>query len=400
MAELFFYLLILFGIAALMRIDFFFSILYLIVGAVVLSRMWTRRTLENVRIERQYQDRAFLGEVIPVSLVVNNGTWLPINWLHLHESLPLNLISPNFHRQVVSLSPKATEILSYTLQCRRRGFYKLGPLAMSTSDLFGFEENTATWGHDGTMIVYPEIVPVQKLGLPSVSPYVSVPSGPRLFEDTSRVSGVRDYTSGDSPRHINWKTSAAAGKLLVKKYEPAISLDTTIFLDLYEPNYEMRIRYTASELGIVAAASIANHLTERQQAVGFVSNGLDPLAEDQAMPRPLATQEGQTQLMRILDILARVELGDTISLPNLISQQRPQLSWGATMLIITCQESDELLKAIVSARHAGFPVVLILTDTTLPSGPIEQQADTLGVRTYRLRTSEGLKTIFEAKVQM
>lgn len=396
MAELFFYLLLLFAIAALMQIDFFFSILYLFFGAVVFSRLWARRALAHVQIERQYLKRAFLGERVPVTLRVRNTSWLPLTWLQVHESLPIDLISPNFFRRVVSLGPKGRAELAYTLRGRRRGYYTLGPLTLATSDLFGFEENVARWTQDEHVIVYPEIVPLEKIGLPSVSPFVSLPSGPRLFEDTARVIGVREYHTGDSPRRINWKTSAAAGELLVKQYEPAIALDTMIFLDLYRPEYGRRSRYRASELAIVAAASIANHLIERRQSVGLITNGYDPMAEDHTMPRPLPTRDGQAHLMRILEVLARVEVADTQPLTDLISRRRPELSWGSTLLIVAPRESEELAQAILSARRAGFPVVLMLTDRYAPAGRIEQQS-ALGVPVYRLRTSDDLKTMFERR---
>lgn len=397
MAELFFYLLVLFAIAALMQIDFFFSILYLFFGVVVFSRLWTRRALAHVRIERRYQARAFLGEIVPVTLLVRNASWLPLTWLQVHESLPVDLISPNFFRRVVSLGPKNQAELGYTLHGRRRGYYTLGPLRLTTSDLFGFEENKARWGRDEHVIVYPEIVPLEKIGLPSVSPFVSLPSAPRLFEDPARVMGVRDYHAGDPPHHINWKSSASAGTLLVKKYEPAIALDIMIFLDLYRPDYGRQTWYRASELAIVAAASVANHLTERRQSVGLVTNGRDPLTEGQVTPQPIPTDEGRGHLMRILDVLARVEVSDTQPLPMQLSRQRPELPWGITLLIIAGCESEGLPHAVLSARRAGFPVTLMLTDLSAPSGRIERQQEALGVPVYRLHAADDLKTLFESK---
>lgn len=395
MAELFFYLLVLFAIAVLMQIDFFFSILYLFFGVVVFSRLWARRALDRVRIERRYQDHGFLGDAIPVTLVAHNTTRLPLVWLQIHETLPIELISPNFFRRVISMGPKGQATLSYVLRCRRRGYYTLGPVTLTTSDLFGFEENTARRSLDEHVTVYPEIVALEKIGLPSVSPFVSLPSGPRLFEDPARVIGVRDYHAGDSPRHINWKTSAAAGSILVKKYEPAIALDTMIFLDLYRPDYNRRTRYRASELGIVAAASIANYLAGRRQAVGLVTNGRDPMAGEHTTPLPLPTRHGRAHLMHILEVLARVELADAQPLTALLSRHRPELPWGATLLIIAGRESDDLPSAILAARHAGFPVVLVLTDPGAAVGDIERQQETTGVAVYRLHVSDDLKTVLD-----
>lgn len=392
MTEIFFYLLVLFAIAALMRVDFFFAILYLFFGAVVLSRMWARRTLPNVRITRRYLTRAFLGEEVAVTLDIENTSWLPVLWLHVHESLPIELASPNFVRRVVSLGPGGEVQLAYKLRGRRRGFYSLGPLTLATGDLFGFDENTSRWAREDHLTVYPEIVSLERLGLPSVSPFVNLPSRPRLFEDTSRVLGVRDYGAGDPLRHINWKSTAAAGKLLVRKYEPAIAFDVMIFLDLYRPHYSRRSREVASELGVVAAASMANHLAGHRQPVGLVTNGRDPRRGSGDMAQPVPTHDGRAHLMRIFDVLARVELAELTPISTVLTRERPHLHWGTTIVIVAGGESPGLLQAVLSARRAGFPVTLVLTDRNTPLGEIEEQQATLGVSVYRVTYTDQLRS--------
>jgi uncharacterized protein (DUF58 family) len=392
MTEIFFYLLVLFAIAVLMQVDFFFAILYLFCGAVVLSRLWARRVLSNVKVARHHMPRAFLGEEVPVVLAVRNTGWLPVLWLHIHDSLPIDLASPNFLREVVSLGPGGETRLGYKLRCRRRGLYDLGPLTLATGDLFGFYENTGRWASDDHLIVYPEIVALERLGLPSISPFVNLPSRPRLFEDTSRVLGVRDYDAGDPLRHINWKSTAAAGRLLVKKYEPAIAFDVMIFVDLYRPHYRRRSRVVASELAIVAAASVANHLAAQRQAVGLATNGRDPRGGEDRMAQAVPTADGRAHLMRILEVLARVELAELEPVSTLMAHQRSRLHWGTTIVIIAGGEGPGLADAVLGARRAGFPVTLILTDRNVPPGEIEQQQATLGIPVYRVAYTDQLRS--------
>jgi uncharacterized protein (DUF58 family) len=392
MTEIFFYLLVLFAIAALMRVDFFFAILYLFFGAVVLSRVWSRRTLSNVRITRRYLPRAFLGEGVTVTLDIENTSWLPVLWLHVHESLPIELASPNIFRRVISLGPGAEVVLAYRLRGRRRGFYSLGPLTLATGDLFGLDENTGRLAREDHITVYPEIVSLERLGLPSVSPFVNLPSRPRLFEDTSRVLGVRDYDAGDPLHHINWKSTAAAGKLLVKKYEPAIAFDVMILLDLYGPHYLRRSREPASELAIVVAASVANHLAGQRQPVGLVTNGRDPRSKSSGMAQPVPTHDGRAHLMRILDVLARVELAELTPISTVLIREQPHLHWGTTMVIVAGGVSPGLLEAVLRARRAGIPVTLVLTDRHAPVGEIEQQQATLGVSVYRVAYTDQLRS--------
>ena len=81
------FILALFALAALLRIDFFFSILYLFVGVYFFSHLWSRRMLKNLRISRTLPKRAFLGDRITATVTLENLSRLPIPWLLLNESL-------------------------------------------------------------------------------------------------------------------------------------------------------------------------------------------------------------------------------------------------------------------------------------------------------------------------
>ncbi len=67
------FLLILFIIAALLRVDFFFTIAYLFFAVYLLSRLWTRRTVKHLRVQRRFVNRAFLGDRVTVDLTVQNA---------------------------------------------------------------------------------------------------------------------------------------------------------------------------------------------------------------------------------------------------------------------------------------------------------------------------------------
>jgi len=273
-----------FVLAIFLRVDFLFYIIYLFFGLYFLAQVWVRRGLQQIVHKRHYVTRAFLGERITVTVeVVNNGI-LPLPWLRINETLPIELHSPAFFRRIVSLLPNERVNLSYELHGRRRGYYRIGPLYLGAGDPFGVSETEMVEPDDVTdyLVVYPKIVPLQDLGLPSHMPYGTLPSKQRIFEDPTRIMGVRDYQAGDSLKRINWKTSASTGKLQVKRYQPAISLETAIFLNLNGAEYSSKNRREATELAIIIAASMAVNLVENRQAVGLSTNGRDPLAREES----------------------------------------------------------------------------------------------------------------------
>jgi uncharacterized protein (DUF58 family) len=247
-------LIILLAIGALMREDFVFTLIYLLAGAFAFGRWWSRKALKSLKIERKFPDRAFLGEEVQVDLELSNPGLLPAVWVRLHESLPVEMAVPNFFRSVVSLGPREEVKLHYLLKARKRGYYPIGPLNLHSGDLLGItEQSTYEWGPN-YLTVFPLIVPLVEISLPTHSPMGTLHHHEPVFEDPTRVIGKRDYTAGDSLRRIDWKASAATGRLQVKQFEPSISLETSIFLNLNANEYEQRTRYHTTELAIVVAA--------------------------------------------------------------------------------------------------------------------------------------------------
>ena len=373
----------LFLFATLFRVDFFFYLLYLLFGVYFFSRLWAERALSHIAFEHEYSDRAFLGERIQVKLHIRNRGMLPLPWLRVHESLPLTLKSPGFFQCVLSLLPHEAKTLAYELDCRRRGYYRLGPLLISSGDLFGMRGHERWVRTSDALVVYPQIVPLTSLGLPAQTPFGVIAAKQRVFEDPARMIGVRDYQSGDSIRHIHWKTTAAKGSLQVKRLEPAISIEAQIFLNLNKTEYTMARVATATELGIVAAASIANFLVERRQKVGLSCNGSDPLNADARMIQ-LRPGKGRDQLMHLLDLLARIQTGEAVPFVDLLRQANLQLTWGGTAIIISADADDALFENMLLMKRWGFHIVLVLTDPQTPFGNLQQRAKDVSIRAYEV----------------
>ncbi len=375
-------------LAAVLRIDFFFYLLYVSIGMVTLGRWWAQRGARAIAYQRHYPPRVFWGERPLVRLDIRNKGYLPVLWLHVHDSLPIALRSPNFFQQALSLLPRETVSLSYQLDCHQRGYYSLGPLACEAGDLLGTTRVSLTYPSADTLVVYPKIIPLAELGLPSRTLYGSLPSKQRIFEDPTRVVGVRDYTPGDSLRHVAWKTSAVLGRLQVKRYQPAIALDTTIFVDLDKKDYSQMRLWVGTELAIVVAASVASWLVERRQAAGLGTNGHDPLAgqgEDApASPATLPPRKGRDALMRILDLLARVEMADGPDFPTHLQRETSHLAWGSTLVVITGRVRDELFAALARLRRSGFNVVLVSADPSGAFQAVRQRASSIGVPSYEV----------------
>jgi uncharacterized protein (DUF58 family) len=366
-----------------------FYLAYVLGGLVLLSRLWIPRASRQVWSARHFPARAFYGEEVAVELeVANRGRW-PILWLALHESLPVALHVPNFQRRVVSLATGERVTLRYTLRCQRRGYYHLGPLSLDSGDFFNLAPDWQGSMPEDVFIVYPKIVPLPSLQLPSQIPFGNLPTQTRFFEDPSRFFGVRDYQPGDSLRLINWRSSAHLAQLQVKRFQPAVALHSVIFLDLNAEAYSLHSRATAEELGCTVAASVAARLLELRQQVGLALLGSDEVSAYCGL-QALPLGRGREHLMRLLEMLARARMAPTTPLTTVLPQASASMGWGSTAVVITAGDCPNLVETLLQMRRRGFRVLLIAMDPEKRFADLKARLAYIGVPAFWITSEKEL----------
>lgn len=386
-------------LALFLRLDFVFYIVY-VVGAIwALARWGTPRSLAAVQVQRHFTDHAFLGETVPVAIEIENPSRLPLPWLRVTEALPVELATAAQLKRAYSLRPRSALQISYDLHCTRRGYYPIGPLQLTTGDLFGFAPVYHRQETGQAITVYPRIVPLTTLGLPARLPFGTLASRERIFEDPARPRGVRAYSPGDSQRRINWKASAHSDTLLVRQYSPAISLESTILLNLSVQEYERQWRYSASEWAVTVAASLAVWLESVRQAVGLAVFAADsatpPLAETlnpaESSLFKVPARPGRPHLMKVLEVLARSELLDTRD-PFIPWAQRAAvpLAWGSTALVVTPNGDEITTQGLHQLVRKGLNVVMLVVEPYHRFEIVQQRARLLGIAAYPVANEDEL----------
>ncbi|MCX6044934.1 MAG: DUF58 domain-containing protein [Chloroflexi bacterium] len=392
MNNLFWALLLLFLVGVLLRMDWVYYLVYVIGGMWVFSHWWIKRSVGKLDVQRQLADHAFLGEKIPVEVRFTNRSWLPLPWLQLQELVPLDLKDALDYSMVISVGSRAVVEHDYTLYCKRRGYYALGPLSLRTGDLFGFVDTVWQTNQIVHITVYPQVLALHKLGLPSRAPFGVIASRQRLFEDPTRLAGVRAYTNGDSQRAIHWKASAHSDSLLVKKFQPAIALNVAIVLDLNREAYPHVGEYGLSEWAIVIAASIASHMVQQRQPVGLITNGLDVVSDQLAAALP--SRNGQGQLMSILSLLARLKMHVFAQdLATWLPKQIAHLEWGTTLIVVTPQLDEQALWVLHNAYRRGSQVIVLLCAPQIDLEVLQSRGKRLGIAIYKTIWEKDLEAL-------
>lgn len=410
-------------LAFLLRVDFIYYIVYVCLGIYAWSRWILPRTLRQVRISREFNDHAFLGETVTVELAWTNSSRLPLPWVEFSESIPPALRSGESMQHAMNLGGGQERRFTYQIQAGRRGYYRLGPLRLAAGDLFGLVEGKTGHLAADYLTVYPRIISLTKLGLPSRLPFGTIAARQRLFEDPARPMGTRLYQAGDSQRHINWKVSAHTENLLVKRFEPAISLETAILLNLHKEDYERREWQFQTEWAIVTAASLAAHLLNQRQPVGLITNGVDPmhssdeplfgqdsgrlLHEDteedtlaNTMSPAIPPRNGRAHLMKILEHLARIESDNTTPFSAWGANACYQLSWGVTILAITARGDEATCQTLHRLVRAGYNPILLAIEPDYNFGRVRERARLLGFSAFNVTESSGLNLWRQSRQQI
>ncbi len=372
-------------IAGLARADKALVLLYLVAILMLAARWLSRRVIRRVSFERTLSSRAFLEQPVPVTLTVSNQSLLPLVWLQIHESLPVEMVVPGHYGQVISLGSRKAAQLSYTLRPHKRGLFQIGPARLSTGDLFGMDHEVCKEIPAATLTVYPRIVSLKALGLPARSMFGSIRDKNPIYEDPSRPFNKRIYQTGDSLRKVDWKATAALGSLQVKLFEASKALELAIFLDLNPASYDFIHHYDQTELAIVAAASVANLAVRQKHAVSLITNGQDPLSENLPLISP-PLKKGNAQLIYLLEILARLQCATSESFPALLRRASAALPWGATLLLVTGQLPDELLDELIRARRRGFNPTVMNIGQYPGLREAQQRARRLGFKIFQIQT--------------
>jgi uncharacterized protein (DUF58 family) len=355
-------------------------LLGLALSAAGLSKLWSRLSLAGVSCQRRLNEyRAFPGEYIESTLRVVNRKLLPLPWLQVDDEIPIGF-APDISleqgsRPGFGLLSRATALLWYTgvswrhrLYCSKRGYYPLGPLVVSSGDILGLYPRSITEPSVDHVIVYPKIFPIEQLGIPSLQPVGETTAKQRIFEDPSRVIGVRDYSPRDSRRRIHWKATARHQSLQVKVFEPTTTLKIALFLAVDSFKHGEIYSEEDFELGISIAASIANHVIEQGNQVGVHIN---TCLVDSGQPVRILPGSSTGQLVEILEALAKVTPRVSSPSDEFLESERIGLPWGTTFVFILSRPIQSLAELLTGMKESGHKLLVLQVGEVETSG-IEQ----------------------------
>jgi uncharacterized protein (DUF58 family) len=336
------------------------------------ATLWARWSLRRVTYERILpEDHAFPGERLRLRLRITNGKPLPLPWIDVTERFGagIDVDDAQFRAGAsagAGLSEWRTSVggnkrvtRAFELESGHRGVYEIGGTRLRSGDPLGLFREERLEARHTLVTVYPRTVALGDMALPARRPYGEAAGGSRLFEDPSRIMGLRDYQPGDNLKRIDWKATARLGVLQSRIYDPSSSRHLLICLNTQTivPMWAGVITELL-ERSITVAASIARDAYDERYSVGLLANSSFPESDRSIRIPPGRRAE---QFIRILESLAVVTPFVLEPLAAMIDREEHRLVQGTTIAVVTAIMTDDLAATIMRLARRGKTVVVLST---------------------------------------
>jgi uncharacterized protein (DUF58 family) len=343
---------------------------------LVITWLWTRISLRNLRIVRRARSlRASVGDIFEESFELVNTSYLPRLFVEVQNKS--RLPSAAGSRVLTLIGGKENRSYQARTWLTQRGAFPLGPTCLVSGDPFGFFTVNQEFPSTRSLLVLPLIIPITDFP----SPAGLLPGGKAIqrksYDVTPHASGVREYVHGDALKRIHWPSTARRGKLMVKEFEQDPQSELWIFLDaqrfvqaglpyerpeardnwIFARRPEIHLPPSTLEYGVSIAASLAHYFIEQRRAVGFVTGG--------PVYTVIPAERSERQESKVLETLAFVSGEGTLPLASLVDLHSPQMPLGSSALLITPSVKDDVVLAVELLQRRNLrPIILLLMANT------------------------------------
>jgi uncharacterized protein (DUF58 family) len=295
--------------------------------AVVFVR-WSRVAVDVHR--SLSQARVFPGSKVVVSLRIENRGRATIPFLLLQDAVPPSLGRPA-RLVVTGIPPRNSQNTTYSVVCRRRGVFDLGPLQLMFSDPFGLARAPIRTQAVSELVVYPEVEDLEpwRLGIQGQGSGES--AARHLHRSAAEFYTMREYVTGDDLRRIHWPSVARTGHLMIRQDEATRRSSATLFLD----NRSAALGSDGSP-GFERAVSVTASLGKMLYGSGFSIrlNSVDG-------PGGLVTEE------RLLEVLASMSPVRTKGLGETLIRLRATSQPDTALAVVTAVPNPPELAALI-----------------------------------------------------
>ncbi len=374
-----------------------------IIVFIAQAKIYGRRALEALSYS-SHTDRSEVteGEEFYLWEELTNAKSLPMPQVRADTDLPKGLSFVFFEedgqgsfcrslsqttRSVFSLRGEDKIRRRWRVEANKRGVYAIDDTLILAGDIFGTNAVSRRIETDSyaKITVLPRPCDLEHDFANANMQSGENPVNRGLITDPMLRSGVREYTTSDPIRMIDWKTSARLGSLAVFVNEFVERETFTVVMNMqsrsYEPDAHIPTTFDFIEMNISVAASIIDRLAGGDIPVRFIANtppktvGGYSAGDDETGRELLMTDDfcGHADTLAALRLLAALEMNISVRADDMFGYiaEHPNIcSAGETMIVITAYLDDDMIKFSHAMKARGIRIVFYLTTTLRHTGSI------------------------------
>lgn len=261
-------------------------IFVMLLGALLVGAVWgiyyRCQWAKDVTVRLWFEtDAVYAGQETKLYEVIENRKRMPVPVLevgfHTRKELDFadventNVSDYLYKRDVFSVLGRQKITREIPVKCTKRGRYLASDVDITTHTLLYRKHYSKAVGTEAEIYVYPKMTDVSEIVTVCEHMLGTLQCARRLYEDPFAFRTIRNYTTDDPMKSINWKASARTGSLMVNTFDSVQSQKAMIFLDVEDTGilkYEDLV-----EESIALAATVMRRLIRQNIEVGFVFNG-------------------------------------------------------------------------------------------------------------------------------
>jgi uncharacterized protein (DUF58 family) len=316
---------------------------------------------KNLTGSRIVQDRLSIGRRNLVEVAITNLGSQTFK-CKVRDSCPVE-IKANISDFEFNLEPASVAKLDYELAPRRRGLYKFGKIHLRYLSKFGLFWRQIKLGEDRAIKVYSDLQSLKELSMKLASSTELGELRRNKRGQGTDFASLKEYTSGDDSKSIDWKATARRDKPIVRTYEIEQEQRLLILIDagrMMVSNLENLSRF---DHALNAALGLAlTGLTHNDQV------GLGIFAEKPLLFMP--PRRGKAYLQKILDATFPIEPRSVEpDYPGMLAHYASLQKNRALVVVLTDLTdpagSQALLEGLVNLRKRHLPMCVTLNDRTV-----------------------------------
>lgn len=335
--------------------------------AIYFSKHWTDNLSANISFHKTH---AKIGDSVDLFIELTNKKRLPLPVLYvkfktsrtfLHQTTENSTVSDYYYRNdVFSILGNQQVKRSLTFTTTKRGYFTIDTINMVVNDMFFRRSGGCNLPNHCALYVFSDTLHGRK-ELQLTKTLIGDILTKNLYADPLSFRGIRNYSTSDEMRYINWKSSAKQQTLMVNTY-----FDTQTTSVVLIANFDTHTMIHADqtrEYIVKLCATLIESMNKQHFALQLLSNAPDIVT---GLSVTTKMGSGNEHAKTLCEALARINITDSLS--NILdyfegsqSAFTGQMS-GVSYVVVSNYRKQDLLLAYHARQQEGYSMYFVCPD--------------------------------------